>query len=60
MARMRGLNVDCRPMFLESGLSGAFRGMVHVRPLSVVGALVGFLLSRPVIRAVGAAWRVRK
>lgn len=60
MARMRGLNVECGPMFLESGLRGAFRGMVQVRPLSVVGALAGFLLSRPVIRAVRAARRVRK
>ena len=60
MARVRGLNVDCRPMFLESGLRGAFRGMVHVRPLPVAGALVSFLVSRPVIRAVRAAWRVRQ
>ena len=60
MARLRGMNVDCRPMFLESGLQGTLSGTIHVRPLLVVGALVMFLVSPPVIKAARSAWRVRK
>jgi Protein of unknown function (DUF2953) len=60
IAATRRLNVDCRPMFLESGLRGVLNATVHVRPLSVVGALVAFLLSPPVIRAMGSAWQARK
>lgn len=60
MAGIRRLNVDCRPMFLESGLRGDLRATVRVRPLSVVGPLVAFLLSPPVIRAMRSAWQARK
>ena len=60
LAEQRGLNVECRPMFLESGLQGAVRAIIHVRPLAVVGALLSFLLSRPVLRAVRSAWRTSK
>ena len=60
LAEQRGLNVECRPMFLESGLQGAVRATIHVRPLAVVGALLSFLLSRPVRRAARSAWRARK
>jgi len=60
LAEQRGLNVECRPMFLESGLQGALRATIHVRPLAVVGALLSFLLSRPVLRAARSAWRARK
>ena len=44
LATARGLNLECRPMFEESGLRGAVSATVHVRPLSVVGALAAFLL----------------
>ena len=60
MARMGGLNVDCRPMFQESGLKGAVGGTIQVRPLPVAGALMAFLVSPPVLRSVRAAWRARK
>lgn len=60
MARMGGLDVECRPMFQESGLKGAVGGTIQVRPLSVAGALVAFLVSPPVLRSVRAAWRARR
>ena len=59
-ATARGLNLECRPMFEESGLRGAASGTVQVRPLSVVGALATFVLSPSVIRAAGSAWKARK
>jgi hypothetical protein len=60
LAEQRGLNVECRPMFLESGLRGALHATIHIRPLAVLGTLLAFVLSRPVLRAVRSAWRVRK
>ena len=60
IADIRGLNVRCRPMFTEAGLQGAFRATLRVRPLSMVGPMVAFLVSPPVIRAVHMAWRARK
>ena len=60
LATARGLNLECRPMFEEAGLRGAISATVHVRPLSVAGALGAFLVSPPVIRAAGSAWRARK
>jgi hypothetical protein len=60
MARLRGLDVDCRPMFLESGVTGTVSGTMRVRPLAVAGALVAFLVSPPVLRSVRAAWRARR
>ena len=60
LAEQRGWSVECRPMFLESGLRGALRATLHVRPLAVLGTLLAFLLSRPVRRAVRSAWQVRK
>ena len=60
IATSRGLNFECRPMFEDSGLRGAVSATVHVRPLSVAGALAAFVFSPSVIRAAGAAWRARK
>ena len=60
MADLRGLNIRCRPMFLESGVRGAFRATIRVRPLFVVGPIVAFLVSPPVFRAARVAWRTRK
>ena len=60
LAERRGVNVECRPMFLESGLRGALRATIHVRPLAVAGALLTFFFSGPVLRAVRSAWRARK
>ena len=60
LAERRGLPVECRPMFLESGLRGALHATICVRPLAVAGALLAFLLSRPVRRAVRSAWRTSK
>ena len=60
IADVRGLNIRCRPMFLESGLRGAFRATIRVRPLLVVGPVVAFLVSPPVFHAAREAWRTRK
>ena len=60
LAAVRGLNFRCRPMFLESGVRGAFRATIRVRPLFVVGPIVAFLVSPPVFRAARVAWRTRK
>ena len=60
LADVRGLNIRCRPMFLESGVRGAFRATIRVRPLLVVGPIVAFLVSPPVFRAARVAWRARK
>ena len=59
MADVRGLNIRCRPMFLESGVRGALRATIRVRPLLVVGPMVAFLVSPPVFRAARVAWRTR-
>ena len=59
-ATARGLNLECRPMFEESGLRGAISATVHVRPLLVVGAFTAFLASPSVVRAARSAWRARK
>jgi hypothetical protein len=60
MADLRGLNIRCRPMFLESGVRGALRATIRVRPLLLVGPMVAFLASPSVFRAVRAAWRTKK
>jgi hypothetical protein len=60
MADVRGLNIRCRPMFLESGVRGTFRATIRVRPLLVVGPMVAFLVSPPVFRGARVAWRTRK
>ena len=59
-ADVRGLNIRCRPMFLEAGVPGALRATIRVRPLLIVGPMVAFLVSPPVFRAVRTAWRTRK
>lgn len=60
IADVRGLNIRCRPMFMEAGVRGAIRATLRVRPLLVVGPMVAFLVSRPVFRAVRVAWQTRK
>ena len=60
MADVRGLDVHCSPMFLESGVRGVVGATVQVRPLSVVATMIAFLFSPPVFRAMGSAWRARK
>ena len=60
MAEVRGLDVQCRPMFLEPGVRGVFQATIRVRPLRVVMGTIVALLSPPVFRAAVAAWRARK
>jgi hypothetical protein len=60
IADVRGLNIRCRPMFLEAGVRGAFRATIQVRPLSIVGPMIAFLVSPAVFRAVHMAWRTRQ
>jgi hypothetical protein len=60
MADLRGLNIRCRPMFLESGVRGALRATIRVRPLLLVGPMFAFLVSPPFFRAARAAWRIKK
>ena len=59
LARCNGLNVDCRPMFLQPGLRGTLHGMLQARPLTIAGVLAAFVVSPPVIRAMRAAWQAR-
>ena len=60
MARTRGLDVDCRPMFLDRGWNATVKATLRVRPVSVLAACVAFLVSPPVIRALGVAWKGRE
>ena len=60
VARTRGLDVDCRPMFPERGWKASVNATIRVRPLSVLAARAAFLVSPPVIRALGVAWHSRK
>jgi hypothetical protein len=59
-ASVGGLDVRCQPVFSEATLQGTARASIRVRPLSVIGVLVGFVLSGPALRAMVAAWRARK
>jgi hypothetical protein len=59
LADARGLDIRCSPLFLECDLRGVLGVTIHVRPLSVVSTMTAFLVSPPVVRAVGAAWRAR-
>ena len=59
-ARARRLDVDCRPMFTETGWKGSVRATIRVRPLSLLAVLAVFLVSPPVIRALEVAWHSRK
>ena len=59
IADVRGLNIRCRPMFLEAGVRGEFRATIRLRPLLIVGPVVAFLASPPVFRAARMAWRTR-
>jgi hypothetical protein len=60
VADARGLDVRYRPIFAERGVRGDCGVTLHVRPLSIVGTMVAFLLSPPVVRAMRAAWRARR
>jgi hypothetical protein len=60
IAQVRGLKVDCRPVFEESHLTGTLGATMRARPLSVAGALVAFLVSPPAMRAARAAWRASR
>jgi hypothetical protein len=60
LADARGLDVRCRPMFAERGLRGNCGVTLHVRPISIAGTVVAFLLSPSVVRAMRAAWRARR
>lgn len=55
-----GFDVRCQPVFADATLQGMARASIRVRPLSVIGVLVGFVLSGPALRAMVAAWRARK
>jgi hypothetical protein len=59
LASTHGLDLRCEPMFLGSGVTGVCGVTIRMRPLLVVGTVVSFLMSPPVIRALAAAWRVR-
>jgi hypothetical protein len=59
LAETSGLNVECRPEFLEAGIQGRARATVEVRPMSILGALVAFVVSPAALRAAIAGWRAR-
>jgi hypothetical protein len=60
LAAARGLDIQCMPMFFESGVRGLLGATIRARPLIVLGTIVGFLVSPPVVRAVNAAWRAKR
>jgi len=60
LAAARGLDIQCMPMFLEPGVRGVLGATVRARPLVVLGTIIGFLVSPPVVRAMGAAWRTKR
>lgn len=55
-----GFDVSCRPNFFQPGLQGSCGGRIRVRPISLVGLLVGFLCSLPTLRAIRAVWVSRR
>jgi hypothetical protein len=60
LAALRGWTVDCRPTFVETGVMGTLHGTIRVRPSAVLGTVVAFFVSPPVLRAIWTAWRVPK
>jgi hypothetical protein len=59
LADAYGLDVHCTPLFWESGVRGTLGATLRVRPLALLGTIVAFLVSPPVLRAIGAAWHTR-
>lgn len=60
LVETRGLDVHYRPLFDESGLRGDCAVTIQIRPLAIVGTIVAFIVSPPVVRAIRAAWRARR
>jgi hypothetical protein len=56
-ATAAGLDLDCRPNFLQSCFDGAAGATLRIRPLAVMSTIAGFLFSVPVLRAGVVAWR---
>jgi hypothetical protein len=59
MARVRGLDLQCQPVFDEATWQGALHTSVRLRPIAVIGVLLAFVVSPPALRAARAAWRAR-
>jgi hypothetical protein len=55
-----GMDVRCDPNFTSAVLQGAAGGSLRVRPLSVMGTVAAFVLSRPFVRALIRFWRARR
>jgi hypothetical protein len=59
LARDRGLDIRCSPMFSGSGVRGVAAATIHLTPLSILSAVAAFLVSPEVLRATRAIWRAR-
>lgn len=55
-----GADVRCQPDFQDACLRGACGGQIRVRPISLLGVVVRFLCSRPMLRALRAVWVARR
>lgn len=59
-AAASGFDVRFRPDFQQALLRGSCGGQIRARPISLLGVVVGFLLSPPLLRAVRAVWVARR
>ncbi len=59
-AASSGFDVRCRPDFQEARLRGSCGGQIRARPISLLGVVVGFLCSPPMLRAIRAVWGARR
>ena len=55
-----GFDVRCRPDFQDATLRGSCGGQIRARPISLLGVVVGFLCSPPMLRAIRAVWATRR
>lgn len=55
-----GADVRCQPDFQEACLRGSCGGQIRVRPISLLSVVIGFVCSRPILRALRAVWSARR
>ena len=59
-ATSMGFDVRCLPDFQDARLQGSCGGQMRVRPISLLGVVIGFLCSPPMLRAIRAVWAARR
>jgi hypothetical protein len=60
LRRLPSSEVNIRPSFTETGVSGHFEGDVRAFPIAYIVSSTFFILSPTTIRALVAFWRARK